>query len=148
MEKANINYTVELPSADAAWHFSTDATEAGWKIDFKEADIAHIFPPGSLAAIVLGPILAGSILGLVGWFSETGMISLPKLEPLFASPHGAVTMFFASLGISLGLLITFFTAAKPLSSRRIIKTTQVIIIGKGDSKELQSLAEHYGGHLI
>jgi hypothetical protein len=148
MEEADTKFTVEFPSVDAAWYFSTYANKAGWRTYFEDADIARISSPGPLAAIVLGPILGGSILGLVGWLSEAGTISLPRLEPLFASSYGALTMFFAALGVSLGLLVTFFAVVKPVPSRKHVRTTQVIASGKNDSEKLQSLAERYGGRLV
>ncbi len=147
MEKASAEHTVELPSADAAWHFSADANESGWKTRFEGANVVRLTSSGPLAAIALGPIVGGTILGLVGWLSEAGTIPLPRLEPLLASPHGAVTMLFAALGTSLGLLLTFFAVVKPIPSGEPAKTAQVIASGKGDLEELQGLAERYGGRL-
>jgi len=60
----------------------------------------------------------------VGWLSESGTISLPRIEPLFASAYGVATVLFAALGVSLRLLVTFFAVVKPVPSRKHAKTAQ------------------------
>lgn len=56
-------------------------------------------------------------------------------------------MLFAALGLSIGLLVTFFAVVKPFPLGEPAKTAHIIASGKGDLEELQGLAGRYGGRL-
>lgn len=63
----------------------------------------------ALAGASLGAIL----LGLPALLAELNVLSLPRLEPLFAAPAGAVTMLFVAIGGSIGALVASLLVNRP-----------------------------------
>lgn len=73
---------------------------------------SRLFTSRSLLITLIGALAGGFIFGLMGYFAENGIISLPRLEPLFAAPYFTVTIFMAIFGAGLGAVIGSLATAE------------------------------------
>jgi hypothetical protein len=127
--------TVELPSTQAAWHFVVDAQQQGY--DAEMAAATKILPRTTFWAIVIGALLGGTLLALVGALAEAGRLGLPRLEPLFAAPVGAVTALLATIGGSFGALIGGFIGLHPVPPLAGRDQAQVYVNGENEEETEQ-----------
>ncbi|WP_292463979.1 DUF4396 domain-containing protein [Methanolobus sp.] len=81
------------------------------KDDSKTIGKSRIFTSRSLLVTLIGAFVGGLVFGLPGYLSEEGAITIPRLEPLFASPYSSVTIFFIIFGASLGAMIASLASA-------------------------------------
>lgn len=139
--------TVEFPSPDAAWQFSLDASAAGWEVVFPEGAVARILTRPMALSAVIGILLGGILLGSVGWLADAGIIGLERLEPIFASPYGSVTLLFSTVGAGVGGLLGTIVSLSPAERREDGRAGRVIVSGMDDEENLRQLAGRYGGIL-
>lgn len=103
--------TVKFPSTKAAWEFSEEARASGHKV--RLVDTARPATKRIFWSAVLFSLVLGSLFGVLGAYAEAGVVGLPRLEPLFAAPVGAVTAFLSVFGGSLGALLGGLVALTP-----------------------------------
>ncbi len=135
--------TVEFPSAEAAYNFSVEVRTAGHQVKLGGATkpvTRQAFRTAALSALV-----GGTLFGLLGAFAEAGMVGLPRLEPLFAAPLGAVTALLSIFGGSLGALLGGLVALEPVKPSHT-SGYHVTVADTDDS--VSSLARRYGGNLV
>ena len=101
----------EFPSAEAAWEFTEEARASGHRV--KLTDTARPVAKRSFGTAVVSALVLGSLFGVLGAYAEAGVVGLPRLEPLFAAPVGAVGAFLAAFGGSLGALLGGLATLKP-----------------------------------
>lgn len=140
-------FIFKFPSAEAANDFSVESKKKGWKTEFADINIVKLITPNKFKIILLGAIIGAIIFGLIGLLSELGYIWLPRLEPLFASPFGAVTVFFTVFGISLGVLIASLLTLEKVPMSRMEDNVHVFASGKDNKDEISTIAGRYGGKI-
>mgnify|MGYP005834176991 CR=1 FL=1 len=67
--------------------------------------VIHLTSRQTLLPVVITTVAGAFLLGLIGLSAELNLLPLPRLEPLFASPAGGVTVLFVVIGGSVGGLI-------------------------------------------
>ena len=135
--------TAEFPSAEAAWEFTEEARASGHKV--KLTDTARPVTKRAFWTAVVSALVLGSLFGVLGAYAEAGVVGLPRLEPLFAAPVGAVSAFLAVFGGSLGALLGGLATLKP-AQRHAAAAHYVTMEGDGDG--LKEAAKRHGGAFV
>ena len=131
--------TLKFPSAKTAWLFTEEAQAQGYHARIPAT--VQILPRVTVWAVVIGALAGGALLGSVGGLAEAGMIGLPRLEPLFAAPVGAVTALLATIGGSLGALIGGFIGLQQAPSLAERDSAEVLV--REDGAQLEELAAEF-----
>lgn len=131
--------TLRFPTPKTAWLFTEEAQAQGYHVHIPAT--AQILPRVTVWAVVIGGLAGGALLGSVGGLAEAGMIGLPRLEPLFAAPVGAVTALLATIGGSLGALIGGFVGLRQAPSLAERDTAEVLV--REDGAQLEELAAEF-----
>ncbi len=148
--------TFEFPSPEAAWGFAQQARELGHRVDLPER--VNLFSHGSHAAVWIGALIGGALLGLIGAFAENFALALPRLGPIFAAPIGAPTVLFAVLGGSAGALIGGLLTLRPVAAHTVqeghlklqaqhgsLPMQPVLVAIQSDDEQLGHVAMEWGG---
>lgn len=131
--------TLKFPSAKTAWLFTEEAQAQGYHARIPAT--VQILPRVTVWAVVIGGLAGGALLGSVGGLAEAGVIGLPRLEPLFAAPVGAVTALLATIGGSIGALIGGFVGLGQAPSLAERDTAEVLV--REDGARLEELAAEF-----
>jgi hypothetical protein len=137
-----------FPSTESAWHFFREARREGWQVSMPEIDTVHFYSPRARWIILISIILGAVILGSIGGLAEWGVIGIDRLEPLFASPVGAVTFLFAVIGGCLGALIPALWLLEQSPMGSPVDEPHVVAGGAGDRRMLEHIAGRYGGRAV
>ena len=129
----------EFPSAEAAWEFTEEARASGHKV--KLTDTARPVTKRAFWTAVVSALVLGSLFGILGAYAEVGVVGLPRLEPLFATPVGAVSAFLAVFGGSLGALLGGLATLRP-AQRHAVAVHYVTM--EGDVDGLKEAARRHG----
>ncbi len=132
---------LSFPSTRAAWQFSQDLRAEGYHPRF--AAVARPITKKMFIAALIGALIGGAILCIVGILAEQGKLGLPRLEPLFASPPGAVAALLAVIGGSFGAAIGGLIGMEAAPS--ISQETPVVEVDR-NGKMVDQLAQRYGGN--
>ncbi len=140
---------LNFPSTKAAAHFVEEAQAQGYRARLPAG--ARILPRMTVWAIIIGALIGGALFGVIGGLAEAGQLGLPRLEPLFAAPVGAVTALLATFGGSLGALIGGFIGLHPVAPLTTYADTEVLVDGvlvddNADKAALEKLAMPYRGY--
>ncbi len=108
----------------------------------------QFYGPRTRLLILLGAMLGAAILGSVGALAEWGVIGIDRLEPLFASPVGAVALLYAVIGGSLGALVPALGLLEAAPARPPVDRPHAVARGSGDRDTLQRIAGRYGGWAV
>lgn len=138
----------EFPSLEAAGEFAGDARPAGWRVEFPTRVVSRIVTRRMAGATVAGIVAGGIALGLLGWFADTGLLGLDRLEPLFAAPYGMVTVLFATIGAALGGLAGTLATLEAAPMPPAGETVRVTARGEGGADSLMRSARRYGGTAV
>ncbi|MHB0937700.1 MAG: DUF4396 domain-containing protein [Armatimonadota bacterium] len=104
-----------------------------------------LLPPRARQGALLGTLIGLVLFGLIGMLAEAGLLGLPRLEPLFASPLGAVTALLAIIGGMLGALIGSLLSLPSAPLARPADGAVVQVTGTDDQEAVTQLAHQYGG---
>jgi hypothetical protein len=137
-----------FPSVNSAWHFLVDATQEGWKVSTPDIDTVSFYDARTRWFILIGALLGAVILGSAGALAEWGVIGIDRLEPLFASPVGAVALLYAVIGGCLGALIPALGFLGPISAGSPADAPHAVAKGTGDQDALAHIAGRYGGEQV
>ncbi len=137
--------TAEFPSSRAAARFVADARTEGYAA--RLVQMPPLLPRRSAWGVWIGALAGGSTGAIVGLLAETSVIGLPRLEPLFAAPFGAVTLLLAALIGSLGALIGALVTLRPAPSR-LPQGTVAVAIGKEKSTGAEITGDDRLIHLL
>lgn len=85
----------------------------------------NLLPKGYVLKILLAALIGAAIFSVIGYFSETNVIAIPRLEPLSGSPFGTVTFFFAIFSTGLSGMITGLVTLKPIAPTEHIRSRRV-----------------------
>jgi hypothetical protein len=127
----------------AAAQFREEAQASGWRATTPGA--VDLAPPRTRRGLLLGLLIGLLLFGLIGILAEAGLIGLPRLEPLFAAPLGAVTLLLAVIGGMLGALIGSLLTLPHAAAPRDASGATVEVHGVDDRHTVEQLARQYGG---
>jgi hypothetical protein len=134
--------TLKFPSTKTAWLFVEEARAQGYHARIPAT--VQILPRVTAWAVLVGALAGGTLLGTIGGLAEAGLIGLPRLEPLFAAPVGAVTALLATIGGSLGALTGGFVGLRSAPSLAAQESAEVIVEEDTDkAPPLKELAARY-----
>ena len=136
---------VRFSSARQAAQFAEDARKAGWRARNPRA--VDLAPRRARWAMLIGGLVGLVLLGLVGLLAEAGIIGLNRLEPLFASPLGAVTLLLAIIGAGLGALIGALLTLRTAPRMPQDAQPTVTVAGTDDREAVEHLAQRHGGEV-
>jgi hypothetical protein len=139
---------LRFPSLEAAAQFRREAMKKGIRTAFPEGTAADLFPGRLLLWMLLGA-LAGAIVGSVAGAVGEGLLAgLPRLEPLFAAPHGAVTLLaLVTLGC-IGAVVPALVLLPRTRPRRYPNMGDLIVLGEPDAMALQVLRNRWHGTVV
>lgn len=137
-----------FPSIKSTWGFLVDAQQEGWQVSTPDIDTVSFYPSRIRWFILIGAIIGAILLGSIGALAEWGVIGIDRLEPLFASPVGAVAFLYAVIGGCLGALVPALGFLKPTSTGAPADMPHAVAKGGGDRGMLEHIAGRYGGQLV
>ncbi len=139
---------LRFPSLETATQFRHEATKKGIRTEFPEGTAADLFPGRLLLWMLLGALAGAIIGGIAGAVSEELLAGLPRLEPLYAAPHGAVALLALVTAACIGAVVPALVLLPRTRPRRYLNTGDLLVLGTPDEMALQALRNRWHGTVV